>query len=161
MQKPSSSSFRKITGIMLTAGLILFAFVHSMMPADISAQESSSFTAFLEELFRMLGVSAGLSSHIIRKAAHFTEYAAIGASALFCAKAFDNEKPLKYIFNILFTGLAAAVTDEAIQLNVEGRSGQITDVLLDFSGFLTGASLIFALTAFISLIRKRKTKNLD
>ena len=53
------------------------------------------------------------------------------------------------------------MTDEAIQLNVEGRSGQITDVLLDFSGFLTGASLIFALTAFISLIRKRKTKNLD
>lgn len=159
MQKLSSSRSRKITGIVLTAGLILFAFVHSMMPADISAQESNSFISFLEDFFRLFGVSAELSSHIIRKAAHFTEYAAIGASSLFCAKAFDNEKPLKYIFHMLFTGLAAAVTDETIQLNVEGRSGQITDVILDFSGFLTGASLIFALTAFISFIRKRKNKN--
>lgn len=159
MQKLYSTDFRKITCVVLTAGLILFAFVHSMMPGNISSQESNRFMAFLENFFKLFGVNAELSSHLIRKAAHFTEYAAIGVSSVFCAKAFDHEKPLKYAFNMLFTGLATAVTDETIQLNVEGRAGQITDVLIDFSGFLTGVALFFAVTSFIAFIRKIKNKN--
>ena len=155
MKKLSSADFRKVTGIALTAGLILFAFVHSMMPGDVSSQESNSFLAFLENFFRLFGVSTELSGFLVRKAAHFTEYAAIGVSSMFCAKAFNDEKPLKYIFQVLFTGLASAVTDETIQLNVEGR---VTDVLIDFSGFLTGAALFLAVTSLILSVRKRKDK---
>ncbi len=158
LKKLSSADFRKVTGIALTAGLILFAFVHSMMPGDVSSQESNSFLAFLENFFRLFGVSTELSGFLVRKAAHFTEYAAIGVSSMFCAKAFNDEKPLKYIFQVLFTGLASAVTDETIQLNVEGRAGQVTDVLIDFSGFLTGAALFLAVTSLILSVRKRKDK---
>lgn len=35
---------------------------------------------------------------------------------------------------ILFLGLAAAVSDEYIQLHAPGRSALVTDVILDFSG---------------------------
>ncbi len=38
----------------------------------------------------------------------------------------------------LFWGLLTPVADESLQLLVEGRSGQLTDVLLDFSGVLAG-----------------------
>ena len=34
--------------------------------------------------------------------------------------------------------LLTALTDETIQLFVPGRSGQVTDVWIDFSGVLTG-----------------------
>ena len=35
-------------------------------------------------------------------------------------------------------GLLTALTDETIQLFVPGRSGQVTDIWIDFSGVMTG-----------------------
>ena len=35
-------------------------------------------------------------------------------------------------------GLLTALTDETIQLFVPGRSSQVTDVWIDFSGVMTG-----------------------
>ena len=34
-------------------------------------------------------------------------------------------------------GLLTALTDETIQLFVPGRSGQVTDIWIDFSGVMT------------------------
>ena len=52
----------------------------------------------------------------------------------------------------MFCGLATAVCDETIQLNVEGRAGMITDVLLDFSGAIFGTLIML----FIFLIYKKR-----
>ncbi|MGN0460400.1 MAG: VanZ family protein [Ruminococcus sp.] len=45
--------------------------------------------------------------------------------------------------------------DEAIQLNVSGRSGQVSDILLDFSGCLFGL-IITTLVIGIVIYFKRK-----
>ena len=69
-----------------------------------------------------------------------------------CAFAFDKLKPYKYYINVMFCGLATAVCDETIQLNVEGRAGMITDALLDFSGVIFGTLIML----FIFLIYKKR-----
>ena len=53
---------------------------------------------------------------------------------------------------VLLIGLAVAGIDEGIQTFVQGRSGQISDVLLDFFG-VTAACLILTL---LHTLRKRK-----
>ena len=124
---------------LLTAFMILFAFIHSSMPSEVSSDESESVLGILQSILNSLGINIELSHHFVRKMGHFAEYTAIGMLLMSCAYSFNRIKPYKYYSQILFTGLFAAVCDETIQLNVEGRAGLVADVLLDFSGVVTGA----------------------
>ncbi len=141
----------------LTAFMIGFAFVHSSMSAAASSVESAEALDFITQIFRSLGFSIEMTDHIIRKLAHFSEFTVIGGLLTSCAYSFDRFKPYRYIFAVLFTGLFTAVIDEAIQLFSDGRSGQITDVLLDFSGVLTG-TLIMLLFYKIYINIRTKSK---
>lgn len=155
--KMSQTSMRfRVIVFILTAGMIAFAFIHSSMPADLSSEESESVMGVLQYILNFLGFSAELTDHIVRKAAHFAEYTAIGMLLVSCAYSFSRTKPYRYYSQILFAGLATAVIDETIQLNVAGRSGQITDVLLDFSGVITGA--VFMLLVYMIYRKIRKIK---
>ena len=144
----------KIIMFVLTFCLIAFAFIHSSMPADISGEESESVMLFLQGIFDFFGFSAELTDHIVRKAAHFTEYTAIGSMLMCCAYSFNRFRPYKYYVYMLFAGLATAVCDETIQLNVVGRSGQIVDVLIDFSGVITGTLIMLLAFTIYKRIRK-------
>ena len=117
--------------IIITIALVAFAFIHSSMSADISSEESGNVLEFLQKILDFLGFTPELTDHIVRKSAHFCEYTAIGAMLMSCAFAFDKLKPYKYYINVMFCGLATAVCDETIQLNVEGRAGMITDVRME------------------------------
>ena len=156
MKKSQTSMRFRVIIFILTAGMIAFAFIHSSMPADLSSEESESVMGVLQYILDFLGFSAELTDHIVRKAAHFAEYTAIGMLLVSCAYSFSRTKPYRYYSQILFAGLATAVIDETIQLNVAGRSGQITDVLLDFSGVITGA--VFMLLVYMIYRKIRKIK---
>ena len=156
MKKSQTSMRFRVIIFILTAGMIAFAFIHSSMPADLSSEESESVMGVLQYILNFLGFSAELTDHIVRKTAHFAEYTAIGMLLVSCAYSFSRTKPYRYYSQILFAGLATAVIDETIQLNVAGRSGQITDVLLDFSGVITGA--VFMLLVYMIYRKIRKIK---
>lgn len=156
MKKSQTSMRFRVIIFILTAGMIAFAFIHSSMPADLSSEESESVMGVLQYILNFLGFSAELTDHIVRKAAHFAEYTAIGMLLVSCAYSFSRTKPYRYYSQILFAGLATAVCDETIQLNVAGRSGQITDVLLDFSGVITGAVFMLLIYMIYRKIRKIK-----
>lgn len=128
----------KIIMLVLTGLTISFALVHSMIPASVSTLESTAVYEIVFKIFKFFGFGADLTEHIVRKAAHFSEFCAIGFLSTGCAYAFCKTRPSKYTVQVFFTGLATAVCDETIQLNVPGRAGMITDVLIDFSGVLTG-----------------------
>ena len=51
------------------------------------------------------------------------------------------------LMSLLF-GAFLAILTECIQLNVPGRSGQFSDVLIDFSGYLTSFLIIFIVLYF-------------
>ena len=65
---------------------------------------------------------------LIRKTAHFMEYAILFFLAANYFKEFNNPK---YLFIALLFSILCAFFDEFHQLFVDGRSGQIKDVLID------------------------------
>ena len=139
---------------LLAASIILFALIHSAMPAEVSSLESS----WVLELLRNIGFSDELSEHIVRKAAHFTEFTALGVICTCCGYCFDRFKPYKYYAHIMLTGLLTAVADETVQLFSEGRAGMVQDVLLDFSGVLTGFAAALLFFKIYILIKSKKSQ---
>jgi VanZ family protein len=79
-----------------------------------------------------------VTEFMVRKAAHFLEYALLGLVALITLRAYTG-RIRAYVTAPLFYGLLAAVADETLQLHIPGRSGQLTDVWIDFAGFVFGA----------------------
>ena len=74
----------------------------------------------------------------VRKTAHATEYAILGCLLTNLCLSLSMRKA--YMWGWLM-GSAYAATDEFHQLFVPGRSGQITDVMLDSVGCLVGCLL--------------------
>jgi VanZ family protein len=79
-----------------------------------------------------LGTGLGTWDTILRKAAHTTEYAILGALLL---RALGREVPA------FLAGVAYAVTDELHQHFVGGRHGSPVDVAIDSAGVLIGVVL--------------------
>ncbi len=154
MKKTARNTGFRAVMLIITALCISFAFIHSFMPADVSSQESSAVLVFFQNLFNIFGISAELTDHIVRKTAHFVEFAIIGAMMMNTAYSFNKSRPYKYYFTIMFSGLMTAVVDETIQLNVPGRAGMVTDVLLDFSGVITGSLIMLIILSIYKKLRK-------
>ena len=78
-------------------------------------------------------------NHLVRKLAHFTEFALLGALALNAARHLQLRHPLalSWAFSVLY-----AASDEIHQLFVPGRAGMITDVCIDSCGALLGVLLL-------------------
>ena len=76
---------------------------------------------------------------LLRKAGHFSEYFILGILAMLTVL----QTKLRYgkLSVLVFCVLVAAV-DETIQLFVSGRSGQVTDVMLDSVGALCGIAVL-------------------
>ena len=126
----------------LTAVWLLLIWLQSVLPAELSRAESHGLLALLRDWMPWL------TDYLIRKIAHFAEYAVLGA-LLFGAEDVHHGLWFPPCF-----GLLAALADETIQLLSDGRSGQVSDVWLDLAGFLAGW-IVIALIAL--LFRKRKT----
>lgn len=92
---------------------------------------------------------------LLRKGAHFTEYAVL-CGLLFRAQGFVksikalNGGPLRYLTALVLTVLVASM-DETLQYFVPGRESKATDVLIDAAGALLALVLIF-------LYRRKKNK---
>ena len=71
----------------------------------------------------------------MRKAAHFTEFTALGACL---AVDFRPRLALPWII-----GVADAVTDEIHQIFVPGRACAITDVCIDAAGVALGVVIVY------------------
>ena len=76
--------------------------------------------------------------HLLRKAAHFTEYLVLGSLGI--AALYQTKLRYRPVLGLGFCVTVASL-DETIQLFVSGRSAQISDVLLDSVGALDGMVL--------------------
>lgn len=113
--------------------------------AQNAARSSASSGTLAALLARLLGQqNAGFIEILLRKGAHFAEYALLGG---LCLRAFWRTLParprrcaaLAWALSALY-----AAGDELHQLFVPGRSGQLRDVLLDSAGALCGILLLAA-----------------
>ena len=117
--------------------------VNTVRPDTITPENHDSFASFIRKAFGHFGLFAvsGLLTSI----------------ALFLS--LSPHSWCKHYVNVMFSlvfGLFMGILTEMIQLSVPGRSGEITDVLIDFSGYLLG-TLIVGLILFL-VIRKLRNK---
>lgn len=140
--------------VVLLALLLAFIWLHSMMPAEDSAEESQRVGQFLTPFLELLVGEGNVTDHLVRKLAHFCEYGALGilARALLLVK---KESGIFRWSYALLCALAVAVIDESIQLLADGRGAQVQDVLLDTAGSLTGLLAVWLIAVLVRWLRRR------
>ena len=150
---------RNILKWTLTAAVLcwcIFIWHFSFAPAAKSADTSSEVVNFCNDVLESIGSDKQVTSHGVRKTAHFTEFFLLGvlAVATLVAHGFRHALVLSPIVFV-----SAAVVDECIQIFSPGRGPSVLDVLLDSLGGACGA-LAFAVILWLSLyiINKRKEK---
>lgn len=137
MQLKSLGKFFKIWYPPLLMAIIIFIF--SSSPAADSNRQSGLIVNAITFLFPSLE-NVDFLVTLVRKAAHFTEYAILG---FFTARAMKLSNLSPWL-SILACALYAG-TDEFHQSFVPGRSAEIKDVALDTAGATFGA-MIYILT---------------
>mgnify|MGYP002964090559 CR=1 FL=1 len=121
-------------------GCIVFIFSNSMKIGEVSQGSSGRVLALLQGVLRRLGhpaLAQRLTDHIVRKLAHFCEYTLEGFLLTLCLRVYTRHFFVHISWPIL-GGLLTALTHETIQMFSDGRSSQLTDVWLDFSGVMAG-----------------------
>ena len=127
--------------IVLFITITMFIYIQSLLPAGISSEESGytlSTAGKIMEYFNFL--PDFLTEVFIRKTAHFLEYLLWGIALFHFLGIFNFTMEIKRLV-MVFAIVIMPLTDETIQLFVEGRSGQISDVWLDMGGALFGLML--------------------
>ena len=137
---------------------MLLIFWFSSQVAQDSQGMSDQLLAMIEHMFpvtRSIDMMRYLDhmSFIIRKLAHFSEYAVLGVLTVLCAREFQLKHAyiLGFIWNVLY-----ACSDEFHQLFVPGRSGQFIDVCIDSSGALFGILCLWCCLYIREKFRKEK-----
>lgn len=139
----------------ITALYILFIWWHSTLSAEESTVESNNVLYFFMGFFKNIGISSELGDYIIRKSAHFCEFALLGLLCIWCSY-IKNKVIIKNLMPAGFVCLSTAVVDELIQINSEGRSAEVTDVALDFFGAVSGALFFLLIFLIIKLFKRVK-----
>ena len=151
MQKKLKHPVLFVCLLMLTVAWAAFIFCRSAQPATSSKEESGRLLTFLQQFFPWLTV------FLIRKAAHITEFFILGA--LVCGTVCAAGRFLPWI--PVLTGLAVAVSDELIQLTQEGRSCELRDMCIDFSGVLLAVVLFWLIYRMIGKKRTARAADAD
>ena len=105
----------------------------------------------LEPLYPLIFSTYSNWQYIIRKWAHFGIYFCLGGLSLTI---------FTYVFNFykgylitLYLGTIFAFTDEIHQLFIEGRTGQMSDFMIDFLGLFTALTLGLSFYVMYRLIQ--------
>ena len=151
----------------LAVAINAYIIMHSCLNASQSTEASSGVVDFIENVVNTIAPGTvttenhGTFTNLIRKLfGHFGLFVISGLlSSLAIYLSLNPWKWSKYwmlIASSLVFGLLMGALTEIIQLNVPGRSGQVTDVLIDFGGYLLGFLII--LLILLLIIRKQNKK---
>ncbi|MDO5557281.1 MAG: VanZ family protein [Clostridia bacterium] len=135
-------------GILMICWMVI-VFIFSSQPATDSSKESGrivekilSFSKKYNEVKETQKQEIySKVEKIVRKMAHFSLYM-IGGVIIFLFMNTFNIPFNKKIISTILIGVLYASSDEFHQLFVQGRSGQITDVIIDSMGIIVGLGLI-------------------
>ena len=134
---------------------LAFIWGNSLLPGEVSGQLSRMVKDFV---FRLLRLPAGEDEGghgLLRKLAHFSEFAALGA--LLCWRAgMAKQKGLHLAALPLLGGMLVACVDETIQTLVPNRGPSVIDVWIDTFGVAVGIILVIV---GYHLKKKRKNTN--
>ena len=132
----------------LICGLLCFIWGNSLLPGEISGRISDAVKNLLAFLLpgEVPGVTSG--GGLLRKIAHFTEFAALGAALSWRFGMLEKRKMMALVY-----GFGAACVDETIQMFVPDRGPGIRDVVIDTCGVAAGIGLLLL---GYTIVRKSK-----
>ena len=125
----------RLCTVLLACNLV-FIWGNSLLPGELSGAFSDWVKGLLEQLFAP-GPEDTASGGLLRKLAHFAEFAALGS--LLCWRAGMLGRGRTHAF---LPGLAAACVDETIQRFVPDRGPSLRDVCIDSLGVTAGIILL-------------------
>ena len=123
---------------------VAFIWGHSLVPGPQSTGESDAVASLLVGAIPLVGgLDQDVLTLVIRKGAHLGEYAVLGLLLCGLVRSRRRTRPGSSVALAALVALVPVV-DEGIQLLVPGRSGQLSDVLIDLSGMVIGAAVLLA-----------------
>ena len=139
-------NFLRAIILTLLLGTFFIIFGFSSQNAEESGGLSSNIAKFILQQVHNKDIKNDnqilkRTESVIRKMAHFSIYTLMGFLLMSFISTYDL-KENKRIMVSLCIGAIYAISDEIHQLFVPGRSGQITDILLDSMGVLLGILLV-------------------
>ena len=126
----------------LLIGLNLaFIWGNSLVNGTDSGQLSGGIMAWMNSFLGLGEAGTQMLHLLIRKAAHFTEFASLGILLAWgcCMK---NCSCRVCLTEPLLAGILTACIDETIQIFVDGRGSSLLDVWVDTFGALTGIGIL-------------------
>ena len=150
--------YRTVLWSLSVLGVLAFIYTNSLMPATVSDAQSGEVFSLVSQLFPFL------THHLVRKLAHFSEYALLGVLFSLDLWGFGLLARAKSKSRLLLTCLSeipcctlCALIDEfVIQRLTPGRGPSILDVLIDTAGAVTAALLVFGIVLLVRHARKKK-----
>ncbi len=151
---------KKLKPLIVTFAVLslLFIWMNSFFSPGASSKASVLFTRILTPILELLVGRGNVTEHLVRKLAHFAEFAFYGLWLALWMKA-DEKKAV----NALLAGFITAFLDETIQM-FTGRGPSIKDVWIDVAGIAAGIGfihLILVLTGYRSEKTKTRSKSAD
>lgn len=135
---------KKIIFAIMTLLWVAVIFSFSLQPGEVSGDISGSFLrkvlewfapGVFEKLETMPQEQLDIWHVVLRKCAHFTEFAVLGV--LSSLTLLQTKLSRRVLVAMAFC-LVVASMDETLQLFVDGRAGRVVDVIIDGAGALCG-----------------------
>lgn len=147
---------KKRLTLCVTLLILLLAFIwgNSLLPGRESGDLSGFVGRMISTIFPFLDLTSGFGSFLLRKMAHFSEFAALGVVLCWLFGMTQRNRWLAGFLPVL-SGAGVAMIDENLQRFSPGRCCSIVDVGIDSAGVLTGVVLLLVLTAIVRTFRKK------
>ena len=146
---------KKRIGLCLTLLVLNLALIwgNSLVSGEASGEMSGSVMEFALKLLQLPESAAERLHHLIRKAAHFTEFALLTMELTWLCGMLEE----KWLYRMVLPvagGMLAALVDESLQMLTPGRGPSLVDVWIDTSGAVAGMMIL--LTGYHLLKRMKK-----
>lgn len=152
--------FKKGAKLLIIVSIILtlaFIFSQSALPREESKKQSDKVSDIIEEIFPPETTVGGFVQKNIRKLAHFTEFAFLGAEVALYVLLFSRKKMSAYLSILIAPNIA--LFDEAIQV-FSNRGPAMRDVMIDTAGFYFSSVIFYTVAAVILIIRNKHKQKL-
>ena len=160
----------RVLFLALTVCVLCFIFANSSKDGETSEAESVQVTVQVQEIVGAIapdspiatatGEEFDLLHAFVRNAAHFLEYALLGACMFASYLSFTRKK--RYAVLVPLTIAFVSVFDEYTQTLAAGRGAELSDVLVDLSGGVAGCGfslvVFWTIALFVFLSRRKKRK---